>query len=129
MYFPIIVSAFVFVFWVVIFSPGFCLADGWAASGPAQSAATTESSNFKKSERFLAGEEVKTPTGKTMKVWSTEGPVPVARPPEPFETQEQSVVDGVDVIVDPYHYRRKKREHLHRLPKAPVPQAPVNRQR
>jgi hypothetical protein len=45
--------------------------------------------------------------------------VPVSRPPEPFETQEQSVVDGVGVIVDPYHYRRKG-EHLQRLPQAPV---------
>lgn len=45
------------------------------------------SSNFKKSgERFLPGEEVVTPTGRKLKVWSSEGPVKVNPAPEPFCT-------------------------------------------
>lgn len=58
------------------------------------------SSNYQKTDQFLPGEEVVTPTGKKMKVWSTEGPVKVARPPEPFEDREKVVLDGSHLVID-----------------------------
>ncbi|MCB0344692.1 MAG: hypothetical protein KDD66_06230 [Bdellovibrionales bacterium] len=68
-----------------------------------------ESSNFKKTERFLPGEEVVTPTGKKMKVWSTEGPVPVSKAPEPFDDDAQ--LRDVPVVIDYDRGRSEKRHH------------------
>jgi hypothetical protein len=58
------------------------------------------SANFNKTERFLPGEEVITPTGKKLKVWSSAGPVPVSRAPDPFEDREKTVLPSGGVIVD-----------------------------
>lgn len=74
-----------------------------------------ESENFHKTGRFLPGEEVVTSTGKKMRVWSTEGPVPVSRPPEPFEDRTEwgwirphVVIDG-----DRDHHRGPRRHEGH----------------
>lgn len=59
------------------------------------------SSNFGKTRKFIPGEEVITPTGKTVKVWSTEGPVPVSRAPRPFEDSAQSrLPSNTHLVVD-----------------------------
>ncbi len=53
----------------------------------------------------LPGEEV-SDGQKTMRVWSSSGPVPVAQPPEPFESRrEKSALEGIsaggiDIVVD-----------------------------
>lgn len=65
------------------------------------------SENYDKKD-LLPGEEVRTPTGKTIKVWTTEGPVPVSRAPEPF-AQPQPNVDSVGVILDG---RRPREPHV-----------------
>lgn len=57
------------------------------------------SGNYEKAEKLLPGEEVVTPTGQKMKVWSTEGPVNVDRAPEPFEDPNDQIGD-VDVVID-----------------------------
>lgn len=68
---------------------------------PAPKAQVDQSSaNFNKTDRFLPGEEVITPTGKKMKIWSSTGPVPVSRPPEPFEDREKTVLHPGGVIID-----------------------------
>ncbi len=49
--------------------------------------------------RYLPGEEVVTPTGKKLKVWSTEGPVSVSKTPEPFADKGKDLND-VHIVVD-----------------------------
>jgi hypothetical protein len=86
---------------VVFFPAGSSLADGKQQDAAEPAEQVDESSaNFKKTGRFLPGEEVVTTTGKKMRVWSTEGPVPVSRPPEPFEDREKSVLHNSHIIVD-----------------------------
>lgn len=55
------------------------------------------SPNFYKTDNFLPGEEVVSPTGQKMKVWTTSGPVPVSRAPQPFDDPHQTQVDKVNV--------------------------------
>ncbi len=74
-------------------------ADGPEANAPTRTEGPP-SSNFHKTEKFLPGEEVVSPTGQRMKVWSTEGPVPVSRAPEPFEDREKTVINDENVIID-----------------------------
>lgn len=70
------------------------------------------SSNFNKTDRLLPGEEVITPTGKRVKVWSTKGPVPVDRAPEPFEDREKSVLQGSHIVIDAERAAdRDRRDH------------------
>jgi hypothetical protein len=68
------------------------------------------SENFKKTEDFLPGEEVVSTTGKKVKVWSTKGPVPVSRAPEPFEDRDKTVLDGSHLVIDAEELRRKRKE-------------------
>ena len=74
--------------------------DGENSSAAPAAKPGLESSNYDKTEdRFLPGEEVVTPTGKKMKVWSARGPVRVSPPPQPFDDPEkQRLPDGI--IVD-----------------------------
>lgn len=66
------------------------------------------STNYKKSEDFIPGEEVITPTGKTVKVWSTKGPVKVSPVPEPFADQEKTRLKGdAHIIIDEESFRSK----------------------
>ena len=69
-------------------------ADGGATRTDAQ-----PSENYRKEDSFLPGEEVRTPTGQKLKIWSTEGPVPVSRAPEPFASP-QPPIEGVGVVID-----------------------------
>ena len=72
--------------------------------------APTASSNFGKTDRFLPGEEVVGPTGKKMRVWSTEGPVSVSQSPEPFEdTVEKRLPADTHIVIDPEDIRRRNR--------------------
>ncbi len=73
-----------------------------------------ESSNYDKADKLLPGEEVVTPTGKKMKVWTTEGPVPVSKAPEPYEDERD--INGVPVIID----RSDRKHHRHRSERRPV---------
>ena len=50
--------------------------------------------------RPLPGEEITTSSGKKMKVWSTEGPVPVSQAPQPFEDREKTVIPNMGVVID-----------------------------
>lgn len=47
----------------------------------------------------LPGEEI-TKNGKTMKVWSSSGPVVVSEAPEPWKTPAQQLPSGIGVVVD-----------------------------
>jgi hypothetical protein len=78
-------------------------ADGEAygsTAAPQSSPVDQSSANFKKTKRFIPGEEVVTSTGKKVKVWSTEGPVPVSRAPQPFEDPAAARVPDVHIVVD-----------------------------
>ncbi len=65
--------------------------------------------NFGKTERFLPGEEVVTPSGQKLKVWSTKGPVPVSRAPEPFEDREKALLPNSHVVIDAEEIRRRRK--------------------
>lgn len=67
------------------------------------------SENFKKTKRFLPGEEVVSPQGKKTKVWSTKGPVPVSRAPEPFEDKADSVIKDSHIVIDAEEVRRRQK--------------------
>lgn len=68
---------------------------------PRQPASTSKASeNYYKTDKFIPGEEVVTPTGKKMKVWSTAGPVEVSPPPQPFDDPSKQRLDGSQIIVD-----------------------------
>lgn len=47
---------------------------------------------------YLPGEQVVTPSGQKLKVWSTRGAVPVNKAPEPFK--DESLQDDLNVIID-----------------------------
>lgn len=66
------------------------------------------SGNYDKAEKLLPGETVVTPTGQRIKVWSTKGPVPVSRAPEPFAEKDGGLPSGVGVIVDVEERRRRR---------------------
>lgn len=89
-------------FVLCLFHSGTVFADGDAAKAPVATQPTQQSANYgKEKAEFLPGEEVVTPTGKKVKVWSTRGPVPVSKAPEPFEDREKTVLpSGVIVEVD-----------------------------
>ncbi|MFN8388951.1 MAG: hypothetical protein U0136_01520 [Bdellovibrionota bacterium] len=102
----------------VVHSPADAIADGGALEDgyePPQPTRTQgvapqvdqSSSNFKKTKKFLPGEEVVTPTGKTVKVWSTEGPVPVSRAPQPFDDPNASQHLDTHIVVDDDLLRRR----------------------
>jgi len=60
-----------------------------------------KSENFDKTKKFLPGEEVVSPTGQKMKIWSTEGPVPVSPPPQPFDDPSKGYLPpGANVVLD-----------------------------
>jgi hypothetical protein len=61
--------------------------------------ANAESDNYG-SDKLLPGETVVTPTGQTIKVWSTEGPVKVSPPPDPFDDPSKQHLDQGGVVVD-----------------------------
>lgn len=98
---PIALSLGYFIFFSVTFFPAsWARADEGEKRPVAGSNADLSSPNFQKSDQFLPGEEIVTPTGQKMKVWSTNGPVAVDRAPEPFEDREKSVLDNAAVVVD-----------------------------
>lgn len=68
--------------------------------GQSSQAKEQGSENYGKSDKFLPGEEVVSPTGQKMKVWSTEGPVKVTAPPEPFTRPEDRYLNNPNIIVD-----------------------------
>ena len=70
------------------------------------------SENFDKTDKFLPGEEVVSPRGQKLKIWSTEGPVPVDRAPEPFEDPADRL-DDQPIILDVDQPRK-------RLQQAPI---------
>ena len=77
----------------------------WAVPQPSASPTPVDSEdqsskNFQKTGRFLPGEEVVTPTGKRMRIWSTEGPVPVTQPNPPGGQNSHGVPYGTEIIVD-----------------------------
>lgn len=100
------------LFGVLGLGVGAAVADSENTSEPASAPSATadqSSANFGKTGRFLPGEEVVTPTGKKMKVWSTEGPVSVSPPPEPFEDRvERRLPDNTHVVVDTEEIRRRR---------------------
>lgn len=87
-------TLFAVAFGVALYSSSVARADDMPGSPEAGA-----SDNYKKSERLLPGEEVRTPNGKTMKVWRTEGPVSAGKPPAPFEDKSQQL-GNVDVVID-----------------------------
>lgn len=97
-------------------SSSLAIADGdsetWTAKEKKLSTASSKedlsSKNYNKSKKLLPGEEVVTPTGQKLKVWSTKGPVPVSRAPEPFEDREKSVLNDAHVVVDVDASRRRR---------------------
>jgi len=93
------IQLLVFLF---ILAPALAFADGYERSPRAQMnppERAPKSENFDKTKRFLPGEEVVSPTGQKMKVWSTRGPVEVSPPPQPFEDREKALLPD-QVIVD-----------------------------
>lgn len=89
---------YVFLSILAVLIPKFSFADEqWATDPNAQG---VSSSGDRHLDQVLPGEEITTANGKKMKVWSTRGPVPVSRAPEPFEDREKSTLDGSRVIVD-----------------------------
>jgi len=76
---------------------------------PSLAGADESSENYKKSEKFLPGEEVVTPTGQKLRVWSTEGPVPVSPPPEPFEAPEERQIEVNELEIKVGDQRRPRR--------------------
>ncbi len=67
---------------------------------------TAESKNYEKAKQLLPGEEVVTPTGQKIKVWSTVGSVPVEKASEPFE-EEGPAMNELDVEIDASDSLRK----------------------
>ena len=84
---------FIFFTALLLFFPALVLADADS------SAPNPASANYSKAEKLLPGEEVVTPTGQRLKVWSTQGPVEVSKAPEPFD-DEQEVDEDIHVVVD-----------------------------
>jgi hypothetical protein len=73
--------------------------DNFSVSPPSASS-DQSSANYGKDKHYLPGEEVVTPTGQRLKVWSTKGPVPVSRAPEPFEDREKSTLSNIPIVVE-----------------------------
>ena len=73
-------------------------ADGVLAD--VENAKDKSSANYSKDKQFLPGEEVVTPTGQKMRVWSTTGPVPVSPPPQPFDDPSKATIDSAIIEVD-----------------------------
>ena len=95
---------------LVLFAISTAKADSeWTVPQPTATVTTDQSSkNFPKTGRFLPGEEVVTPTGKKMRVWSTEGPVPVTQPPTPGYGAPNGIPYGTEVIVDQREPTRRR---------------------
>lgn len=51
-----------------------------------------------KAQEYLPGEQVVTPTGQKLKVWSTRGAVSVNKAPEPFK--DDSLQGDLNVVID-----------------------------
>jgi len=80
--------------------PTLALADGEQQTDrDAADVKSKESSNYQKAKDFIPGEDVVTPTGKKVKVWSTKGPVDVDRAPQPFDDPAHAQIPP-GVIVD-----------------------------
>jgi len=86
-------------------------ADGEAATS---NTITTQTSDSDQDRKLLPGEEVTTSSGKKMKVWSTRGPVPVSRAPEPFEDREKTVINGSNIIIDAETDEHRRPHNNHR---------------
>ncbi len=111
---------------VVVLCAGVAFADGVAEEEMSQDSASEEKSadtsqprdvsskNFDKTKRFLPGEEVVSPTGQKTKVWSTKGPVPVSRAPEPFEDREKTILKDSHVVIDAEEVRRRQKRERER---------------
>ncbi len=75
-------------------------ADESGGQSPEKDQKPQASANYSKDSEFLPGEEVVTPTGQKMKIWSTKGPVDVSKAPEPFEDREKSTLDNTNIDID-----------------------------
>ena len=85
--------------WAWLCGVGLCVSDCYA-DGSESNTGPIPSQNYEKDSQYLPGEEVVTPTGRKMRVWSTKGPVPVSQAPEPFERESEKSLQGVPVYVD-----------------------------
>ena len=94
--------ALVFIAILVTFSGvvSTALADGENQIPGNDIAPSKESANFGKSNEYLPGEEVVSPTGQKLKIWSTRGPVPVSQAPAPFDDREKTLLNNSNVVVD-----------------------------
>ena len=68
---------------------------------------SNDSSQVRQPREILPGEEVTTSSGKKVDVWTTKGPVPVSKAPEPFEDESEKSLQGVPIIVDADGKRRR----------------------
>ena len=77
----------------------------------AAESATWEAKNEDKraSNELLPGEQVTTPSGQKMKVWSTAGPVKVERAPEPFDDERKTLLNDANIDIDV----EDRSNHLH----------------
>ena len=94
--------ALIFALILVAFSaaPLAALADGENQIPGNDVAPSKESANFGKSSEYLPGEEVVSPTGQKLKIWSTRGPVPVSQAPAPFDDREKTILNDSNIVVD-----------------------------
>ncbi|MCB0322687.1 MAG: hypothetical protein KDD69_03905 [Bdellovibrionales bacterium] len=91
-------------------APAMAGADGDAGAGGGLAADSEPSPTVQRTDRVLPGERVQTPSGQTLKVWSTEGPVPVSPPARPFETETWPGRPGdVHIVVDEERLEKKRR--------------------
>ena len=105
----LIIVLTIFVITGIFFGLSFAESDESANKLP-EKPVDQSSANYEKAKKLLPGEEVVTPTGQKLKVWSTEGPVPVSKAPEPFEDREKSVLDNPNIVIDAESVRKKNRE-------------------
>lgn len=121
----------------ILVQPGFVFGDGDRPASGARPAATpnqaSDASFDKRLPPVLPGEEVND-SGRTMKVWSTAGPVPVSTAPEPGRCGRAGCGAGlgdIDVVIDgrgfkrgPFHEGEGTQAIPERAPKMqPPPQA------
>lgn len=95
---------------ILLFIPiGAYAEDSFVAENQRLQATETVQDKAETTRRYLPGEEVVTPTGKKVKVWSTEGPVSVSPAPEPFQQKPDANLSGTQIIIDAERRHRRGR--------------------